>query len=249
VDFFWTLRLWPQWLAVNAALLAVFWIWDTIAYRREYRGDIRRDETRVEPLRVAGWKLNGPLLLGIVAAVVAQKYVPRQAGDIAIVALALVSLWKTPRAVRAANHFTWGPIAEVAVLFVGIFVTMVPALMLLKEHGGRIGVTELWHYFWLTGVLSSMLDNAPTYLTIGTLAAAGHDFAWLASDRPAILAAISCGAVFMGALTYIGNGPNFMIKAIAEEQGYRMPSFGGYILYSGAVLLPLYAAVTLVFFR
>ena len=249
VDFLWTLRLWPQWLAVNGVLIAMFLVWDTLAYRRESPADIARDETQVEPLRLHGWKLNAPLLAGVVAAVVAQKYVPRPAGELAMVLLALLSVWKTPHSVRKLNRFAWGPIVEVAVLFAGIFVTMTPALALLKQHGGKFGVTEPWQFFWLTGLLSSVLDNAPTYLTMGTLAGQGNGFAWLSEQRPELLAAVSCGAVFMGANTYIGNGPNFMVKAIAEEGGYAMPSFGGYVLYALAVLLPVFAAMTAVFFR
>ena len=164
------------------------------------------------------------------------------------ISLTLVSLAFTPKAVRSANQFAWGPIVEVAVVFAGIFTTMVPALLLLKVHGGAIPITEPWQFFWVTGLLSSVLDNAPTYLTIATLAADGQPLSWLPGNRPDVLAAISCGAVFMGANTYIGNGPNFMVKAIAEESGYAMPSFFGYLAYSGAVLLPVFAAVTWLFF-
>lgn len=251
VDFAWTFRLWPQWLMVNGVLLVVFLVWDGLAYWREEKKDVARDDTRVSPLRVDGWKLNAPLLLGVVLAVLGQKALPPPAGEAIMLACGLLSVWKTPTAVRAANRFAWGPIAEVAILFAGIFVAMVPALALLKEHGGKFGVTEPWQFFWLTGLLSSLLDNAPTYLTFGNLAVAGQgpDIGWLAANRPDLLAAISCGAVFMGANTYIGNGPNFMVKAIADEQGYRMPSFFGYAGYAAAVLLPVFVAVTAVFFR
>ncbi|MCE9533027.1 MAG: sodium:proton antiporter, partial [Planctomycetes bacterium] len=142
-----------------------------------------------------------------------------------------------------------GPITEVAVLFIGIFVTMVPALALLRQHGGTLNLTSPTQFFWLTGILSAILDNAPTYLTFATLASGEHDLGWLSIHRPELLAAISCGAVFMGALTYIGNGPNFMVKAIAEEHHYRMPSFVGYLKYSCGILLPLMIIVTFVFFR
>jgi Na+/H+ antiporter NhaD/arsenite permease-like protein len=160
------------------------------------------------------------------------------------------SLLLSPRHHHRENRFAWGPIVEVAVLFVGIFVTMTPALALLTEHGPKLGVTEPWQYFWLTGGLSAFLDNAPTYVTFGTLAAGGDDFAALAANQPSILAAISCGAVFLGACSYIGNGPNFMVKAIAEEAGYRMPSFFGYIArYSLPVLIPVFVLTTIAFFR
>jgi Na+/H+ antiporter NhaD/arsenite permease-like protein len=165
----------------------------------------------------------------------------------------------TPARLRAANAFSFGPIAEVAVLFAGIFATMAPALLLLNAHAESFGIREPWQFFWATGALSSFLDNAPTYLTFAATASGLAEVpldgrylaAYLASgDSTArILAAISCGAVFMGANTYIGNGPNFMVKAIAEESGVAMPGFFGYMLYSGAILLPLFALVTLVFFR
>ena len=249
IDFFWTLRLWPEWLAVNLTLLGVFFALDTVQSRREVRQSVPTTVDSVTMRAVRGWKLNGPLLLGVVAAVVGQKYLPKPAAEAIMVALAAVSLAFTPKSVRAANQFAWGPIVEVAVIFAGIFTTMVPALLLLKVHGGDIPITEPWQFFWVTGLLSSVLDNAPTYLTIATLAADGHPLSWLPANKPDILAAISCGAVFMGANTYIGNGPNFMVKAIAEESGYAMPSFFGYLAYSGAVLLPVFAAVTWVFFR
>ena len=249
VDFFWTLRLWPEWLAVNLTLLGVFFALDTVQSRREVRRGVPTTVDAVTVRAVRGWGLNGPLLLGVVAAVVGQKYLPKPACELVMLALTAVSVAFTPKAVRAANQFTWGPIVEVAVLFAGIFTTMVPALLLLKLHGDRVPLTEPWQFFWATGLLSSVLDNAPTYLTLATLAADGHPIAWLPANRPDVLAAVSCGAVFMGAGTYIGNGPNFMVKAIAEENGYAMPSFFGYVAYSGAVLLPTFAAVTWVFFR
>jgi Na+/H+ antiporter NhaD/arsenite permease-like protein len=125
---------------------------------------------------------------------------------------------------------------------------MVPALALLEIHGGRFGLTEPWQFFWLTGGLSMFLDNAPTYLSFATMAAGGDDFRTLAAMKPLLLKAISCGAVFMGANTYIGNGPNFMVKAIAEEMQYKMPSFFGYKVYSAMILLPIFAIVAWIFF-
>lgn len=249
VEFSWTMQLLPHWMMVNALLLLIFLIWDSWAYSRENPADVYLDLSQVEPLAITGWKLNGILLLGVIAAVIAQKYVPRPCGELAMVALMLISLKFTASDVRAANRFAWGPILEVAILFLGIFVTMVPALAYLKLHGHEFGITEPWQYFWLTGGLSSVLDNAPTYLTLGTLASQGESLGWLSLARPDLLAAISCGAVLMGANTYIGNGPNFMVKAIADESGARMPSFFGYTLYSGLILLPVFGVVTLFFFR
>ncbi len=136
-----------------------------------------------------------------------------------------------------------------AALFAGIFVTMLPALDLLRARGAELGVREPWQFFWASGLLSSFLDNAPTYLTFLALARGLGLPPEVAGVPHEILRAISLGSVFMGANSYIGNGPNFMVRAIAEERGVRMPSFGGYMLYSGAVLLPIFVVVTLVFFR
>ena len=168
--------------------------------------------------------------------------------ELAIVALAAVSFGWTPGAIRRANGFTAAPMIEVAVLFLGIFLTMIPALELLERRGSELGVREPWQFFWATGVLSSFLDNAPTYLTFLALAQGLRLTPEVVGVPHAILAAISVGAVAMGANSYIGNAPNFMVKAIAEEAGVKMPSFGGYMLYSSAVLLPLFVVVTALFF-
>ena len=191
--------------------------------------------------------------------VLLQRVLPLPWGELGggavMAAMGLLSLLLTPRGLRAANAFTWEPISEVAILFAGIFVTMVPALELLGSHGKELGLSQPWQFFWLTGVLSAFLDNAPTYLTFATLAAGSTEFARLVGDQvpgldgPLVLKAISCGAVFMGALTYIGNGPNFMVKAIADEAGFRMPSFFGYLVYSCLILLPVFVLVTVLFFR
>jgi Na+/H+ antiporter NhaD/arsenite permease-like protein len=169
--------------------------------------------------------------------------------ELAMLAVSVLSLATTSRAVREANHFTFHAIAEVAALFAGIFVTMLPALDILHAHGRALGLREPWQFFWGTGLLSSFLDNAPTYLTFVAIAQSLGLPAQVAGVTHEVLAAISTGAVFMGANTYIGNGPNFMVRAIAEQRGVKMPTFGGYMLYSGAVLLPVFAIVTLVFFR
>jgi len=173
---------------------------------------------------------------------------PAPGREVAIVALAALSLWRTPATIRRANQFTAGPMVEVAVLFLGIFLTMIPALELLHQRGGEMGVRTPAQFFWATGVLSSFLDNAPTYLAFLALAQGLALPAEVAGVPHAILAGISVGAVAMGANTYIGNAPNFMVKTIAETRGVRMPTFVGYMLYSGAVLLPLFALVTRLFF-
>jgi Na+/H+ antiporter NhaD/arsenite permease-like protein len=244
VPFTWTLRLSPPWLLMVAVLLATYLLWDTLEHRREPGAALARDRAELQPLRVHGGA-NALALLGVVVAV-AALHAPWR--EVAIVALAAVSLWKTPRQIRRANGFTAYPILEVAVLFFGIFLTMMPALELLRGRGAELGVREPWQFFWATGVLSSFLDNAPTYLVFLTLGQALGQVNEVAGVPHAVLAAISVGAVAMGANTYIGNAPNFMVKSIAEEAKVRMPSFFGYMLYSGSVLLPLFALVTLVFF-
>jgi Na+/H+ antiporter NhaD/arsenite permease-like protein len=160
-----------------------------------------------------------------------------------------VSLAITPRAVREGNRFTFHAILEVAALFAGIFLTMLPALDVLRARGGTLGLVSPWQFFWATGLVSSVLDNAPTYLTFLAVAQSLGLRPDVVGVSEEVLAAISVGAVFMGANTYIGNGPNFMVRAIAEERGVKMPSFAGYMAYSGAVLLPLFAVMTLIFFR
>jgi Na+/H+ antiporter NhaD/arsenite permease-like protein len=245
VPFTWTFRLFAPWLFTTALVLAVYVFWDRRAHARETPADLKRDLYEVRPLRVAG-KENLVLLAGVLAAV---AFLAEPWREVAIVGLAGLSLVRTDPALRKANRFTYHPILEVAALFAGIFVTMLPALDLLRARGAELGVREPWQFFWATGTLSSFLDNAPTYLTFLALAQGLGLPADVVGVPQSILVAISLGAVFMGANTYIGNGPNFMVRSIAEERGVKMPSFGGYMLYSCAVLLPVFLLVTLVFFR
>ncbi|HEY2995106.1 MAG TPA: sodium:proton antiporter [Methylomirabilota bacterium] len=245
VPFTWTLRLLPHWALMVGVLLAAFFVFDSIQFSREPLAALQRDRARVQPLRVHG-TLNGAWLLGVVAAVAALQAPWR---EVVIVALAVLSLWLTPRGIRRDNGFSAGPMLEVAALFAGIFLTMIPALELLRERGGELGVREPWHFFWASGILSSFLDNAPTYLTFLALGQGLRLPGEIVGVPAAILAAISVGSVAMGANSYIGNAPNFMVKAVAEEAGVKMPSFFGYMLYSGAILVPLFVAVTLIFFR
>jgi Na+/H+ antiporter NhaD/arsenite permease-like protein len=244
VPFAWTFRLWPPWLFMVVVLLGVYFVWDRRAYARETRSAIARDRREVEPIRVQGG-LNGLGLAGVVVAV-ALLHAPVR--ELAIGVLAGLSLWRTPRRVREANGFTSYPMVEVAVLFFGIFLTMMPALEILRLRGKQLGVTEPWQFFWAAGTLSSFLDNAPTYLTFLALAQGLGGRDEVVGMSHAILTAIAVGAVAMGANTYIGNAPNFMVKSIAEEAKVRMPSFFGYMLYSGAILIPLFVVVTFVFF-
>jgi Na+/H+ antiporter NhaD/arsenite permease-like protein len=244
VPFTWTFRLFPHWGFQVLLLLALYFLWDRRQYAREPVDTRRRDRTQVEPLRLSG-ALNFAALALVVLAVAFLTAPWREA---AIVLLAALSFWRTPSAIRQANGFTAHPILEVAVLFLGIFLTMIPALELLRLRGGELGVREPWHFFWASGLLSSFLDNAPTYLVFLALGQSLGLSPEIVGLPHAILTAISVGAVSMGANSYIGNAPNFMVKSIAEEQGVKMPSFFGYMLYSGGILLPLFVIVTVVFF-
>lgn len=247
VPFTWTLTLWPHWLLTNGLVLAVFYFRDRRAWARE-EAAVRAVRLARPAIRLEGWVIGVPLLVGVVVAILLR--LPAPWTEIILLALTGTSVWRTPRALREANGFLWAPVLEVAILFAGIFVTMVPALAMLEERGKGLGVTEPWQFFWLTGMLSACLDNAPTYVTFATLAAGGGDFGGLVGGPgEVLLRAVSCGAVFMGAMTYIGNGPNFMVKAIAEQAGWRMPSFFGYMANTGSVLLPVFVVVTVVFFR
>jgi Na+/H+ antiporter NhaD/arsenite permease-like protein len=282
VPFFWTLRLFPEYLFVSAIVLAAFVVLDMRLLRREIAGRPTHEPPhRSSSVRVEG-SHNFLLLFGILGAVLLSGFwhTPGLAWfgvhfeyrnvvrDLLIVVIGLVSIASTPQAVRDDNGFTWEPIREVAYLFFGIFVTIVPVLMILKagaEGSARFlvtGITEPWQYFWTSGMLSSFLDNAPTYLTFMALALGqlGIETAQVGAaltgglPGPAstqfamLLKAVSCGAVMMGANTYIGNAPNFMVLSIAKEHGVKMPSFFGYMLWSGVVLIPAFALVTIVFF-
>lgn len=273
VGFFWTMTHMAAPLAIMAAiLLALFFVLDTWLYRREGMSPPVVDPTPDSQLGIGG-KINILLLLGVVAAVLASGAfetgatvvllgvpvpVLGLARDAALLAIAYASLRWTPAEARAGNGFTWGPIVEVAKLFAGIFATIIPAIAILRAgtDGALSGVVRLVTapdgspvnamYFWLTGLLSSFLDNAPTYLVFFN--AAGGDAQTLMGPMAGTLLAISAGAVFMGAVTYIGNAPNFMVKAIADEAGIRMPGFFGYMLWSVAILMPCFALLTWIFF-
>src|SRR5882762_6385811 len=244
VPFAWTFRLWPQWLFMVAVLLVVYFVWDTRQHAHESMAALVRDRAEIQPLRVRGG-LNG---VGLALVVLAVAFLHAPWREIAIAVVAGVSLWHTPASIRRANGVTASPMVEVAVLFFGIFLTMIPALELLHTRGHELGVRQPWQFFWATGMLSSFLDNAPTYLAFLALGQGLGLPADVVGVPGTILAAISVGAVAMGANTYIGNAPNFMVRSIAEEAGVKMPSFFGYMLYSGVVLLPLFAAVTFLFF-
>ena len=194
-------------------------------------------------------RLDGKRNLLYLAGVVACIFVDRPLRELGMLAMALISYQTTPEHVHDRNEFTLGPIREVAILFAGIFATMIPALVVLEQNGARLGVNEPWEFFWATGLLSSFLDNAPTYLTFLSAARGLGLPSEVVGVPHDILKAISCGAVFMGANSYIGNGPNFMVKAIVEENGIPMPSFFGYMAYSVSILVPTFVVVTFIFFR
>ena len=273
VEFFWTARriFWPT-LFLVVALLAILFVIDSYWYRRE--GTLPVDPTPDTPTFGIDGAINLLPLLAVIGLVLlsgiwkpgiawsvfgTELSLPQLVRDGGLIAVIVASLAITPAGVREANEFSWTPMQEVAKLFVGIFLTMLPVLAMLKAgaagpFAGVIhavtnaqGQPEPWAYFWSSGVLSSFLDNAPTYLVFFNLA--GGDAQRLMTELAATLAALSAGSVFMGANTYIGNAPNFMVKAIAESRGIRMPSFFGYMLWSAAVLLPLFVIITFIWFR
>jgi Na+/H+ antiporter NhaD/arsenite permease-like protein len=245
VPFFWTLRLLPIWLLAVSYLLTLFYVIDRKAYARESTADLAKDERDVVPLSVEG-KLN----LVWLSLIVASVFLPSPIRELTMIVAAIASLTLGSRSARSQNTFSFGPIIEVAILFAGIFVTMAPALALLEERGPALGLVAPWHFFLVSGALSSVLDNAPTYLTFltaaqSTAASLGLPLG-VASVPASFLAAVSAGSVLMGANTYIGNGPNFMVKSIAESSKYRMPSFGRYALMAIAVLSPLYVVTAFI---
>ena len=276
VSFFWTLKIFPQMLLVSVLLLTAYFIMDTHFYRREGLSAKTLDEKK-EPLRLEGY-LNFLFLLGIIGSVLfsgivdwgeistlgIHRAVQDWVRDGLLILMGVLSLMTTSIRVREDNDFSWVPIIEVAYLFMGIFITMIPCLSILKAGStGALAalinsVQKPYHYFWMTGALSSFLDNAPTYLTFFNTAI-GSFFSGmpeveavplLMTEKSIYLAAISAGSVFFGSVSYIGNAPNFMVRSIAEEAGTPMPSFFGYILkYSLVFLIPVFLIVTVVFFR
>lgn len=264
VPFFWTLKLFPAWLFTNSILLILFFIIDSILLSKERVRHIY-DLKKGRLLEITG-KRNLIFLLGVVLGVVMYSRLPKSmdlvlkdAIQISIFALmSILSIKLTPKKYREDNGFTWFPIKEVAILFAAIFASMIPVLKLLELNGQNLGITEPWQFFWVTGALSSFLDNAPTYLTFLTTAGTvslqhitnGVPFITLNDGLVVaenLLLAVSMGAVFMGANTYIGNGPNFMVKSISEEAGIKMPSFFGYMLWSILILVPIFLLNVMLF--
>jgi len=273
VDFFWTIRyIFPETLFLVGSLLAIFYALDAWLYRRDPL--LPQDPTPDTPQIGFDGAANFWLLGGVAGLVLLSGFwkspvsfniagtpvgLPGLVRDAGLVAITLLSLNITSAKVYADNQFSWGPMLEVAKLFAGIFLTIVPVIAMLKAGAGGPfgtvvssvtrpdGTPDPAMYFWATGVLSSFLDNAPTYLVFFNTA--GGDPQALMTTFAPTLAAISAGAVFMGANTYIGNAPNLMVRAIAEDRGVKMPSFFGYMLWSGGVLIPLFALMTFIWFR
>jgi len=273
VDFFWTATtILPETLFLVGSLLFIFYLIDGWFYKRE--GVLPVDPTPDDDQFGLDGMINFLPLLAVVALVLmsgtwkpgiafnilgTEVELQQMVRDVLLVAVVFLSLKITPAGVREKNQFSWAPMQEVAKLFIGIFLTMIPVLAMLRagEAGAFAAVARAvtgpdgqplpWAYFWFSGALSSFLDNAPTYLVFFNLA--GGDPVVLMTTLSATLAAISAGSVFMGANTYIGNAPNFMVKAIAEDRGVKMPSFFGYMLWSGGILVPLFIVMTFIWFR
>ncbi|MCJ7547642.1 MAG: sodium:proton antiporter [Deltaproteobacteria bacterium] len=248
VPFFWTLRLFPHWLFMMTIILVVFYLIDLYFWKRESPKAIRSDKAMIQPLALHG-KINILFIIGVVLSVILFTTPVREG---MMIGLSILSLVFTPPGVHKRNEFHYAPIIEVAILFAGIFITMVPALLILEARGAEFGVRLPWHFFWASGGLSSFLDNTPTYLAFLSLAEGVAHTTGLPQEMIGIpvkyLEAISVGAVFMGANTYIGNGPNFMVKVICEHHKVKMPSFFGYMLWSCGILVPLFVIVTFIFF-
>jgi len=268
-EFTWFLNLFPQWIFAGALLLLIYYFVDRYYYKKEDWVNIAEDYIRVEPIRVSG-NINFLFLIGVVISVafINKGNIPQMGEEhaaiwlkylreIVLVVLTAMSLYYTKKEVRNSNKFTWEPIIEVAYLFLGIFVTMAPTLLWLAKNAASFGVTEPWQFLYASGTLSSFLDNTPTAvafydlargLVSGGLPAAFSGSTMIAGVPEIILKAICVGAVFFGSMTYIGNGPNFMVKSIAEESGIKMPGFFAYMWkFSLIVLLPVYILVQLIF--
>ncbi len=267
VPFLWTFQLWREWAFCIGLLLGIYYVWDMRAYATEAKRDIQLDETTREPMRLTG-KINIVWILGVILAVAllvpgerfvgTEWIVPNYLREAVQLVLAGLSWLTTARSIREANGFNFVAIGEVACLFIGIFICMQVPIEILKAKGGELGLHQPWHFFWASGLLSSFLDNAPTYAVYFETAGALHESGMplMQNVKTAtgvvpipLLIAVSLGSVFMGANTYIGNGPNFMVKSIAEQGGVRMPSFFGYMAYSVGILVPLFVLVTLIFLR
>ncbi|OPY13626.1 MAG: hypothetical protein A4E66_00705 [Syntrophus sp. PtaB.Bin001] len=252
VPFFWTLRLIPIWALAVGILLFLFFLLDSYFNKKE---DSQMALQASQGLPDKTLEIKGTINFLFLLIVIGAFFLPHIPclREAVMIAAAGLSIYFTQKELREENAFTYHPIKEVAILFAGIFVTMAPVLVMLEMNGAKLGVIQPWHFFWASGTLSSFLDNAPTYLVfMSTAQNVAHTMGivdnLVVGVPPTLLMAISAGSVFMGANSYIGNGPNFMVKAICEENGVKMPSFFGYMAWSIAVLEPLFILVTFVFF-
>ena len=244
VPFFWTLRLIPIWILYVGSFAATLYLVERRAYASEVAAALDADRSERAPMVVQG-KANVALLLLILPAVL----LPSGARELAMVALAIASLATTSRRVHEANDFSWGPIVDVAIIFAGLFVCLGPVEQILASRAPSMPLQRSWQLFWGSGLLSSVLDNAPTYTAFAALGrglSAGHE-GLVAGIDPLKLAAVSAGSVVMGATTYIGNGPNLMVKAIAARQKFRTPGFFRYAAFAFVVMLPAHALTTAAF--
>jgi len=241
VPFFWTLRLFPVWFAYVAFFIGTFYVIDRRAYARESRAALARDVIAQVPLSVLGKRNLIWMLLVVPAAMLPSGF--REA---TLVGITVGSWLLTPREIHTVNGYSWAPIRDIAIIFAGLFLCLGPIEVALASEAPHLPIHEAWQLFWTSGLLSSVLDNAPTYTAFAALARGlGSSHALVAGIDPIKLAAISAGSVVMGATTYIGNGPNLMVKAVAESARYVMPSFARYFAFAFATMLPVHAAVTL----
>ncbi|MCX6150391.1 MAG: sodium:proton antiporter [Ignavibacteriales bacterium] len=257
--FTWFIQLFPEWLFANTLLLLIYYFVDSYYYKKEKPEAIFRDETNIRPIKIEG-KINFVWMIGVVLSVafLNEQYLPvihqneyyKFIREGVIIIMAILSLFFTPRLTRVSNNFTWGPIQEVAFLFFGIFITMVPCILYLEYNAKQLGVNFANQFYYASGALSSVLDNTPTAVTFYSLALGlGKQTADMVAGIPyEFMKAISVGSVFFGSMTYIGNGPNFMVKSVAEENNIKMPDFFSYIIkFSLIVLLPIFILVQLLF--
>lgn len=241
VPFFWTLRLFPIWLAYVAFFVAAFYVLDRRAYARESRAALARDVAEQVPLSLWGKRNITWMLLVIPAALL-----PAGVREATLIGITVGSWLLTPREIHTVNGYSWAPMRDIALIFAGLFLCLGPLEVTLAHEAPHLPIRAAWQLFWASGVLSSVLDNAPTYTAFAALARGlGSSHEVVAGIDPVKLAAISAGSVVMGATTYIGNGPNLMVKAVAESGRYAMPSFTRYFAFAFATMLPVHAVVTL----
>lgn len=263
-EFSWFCSMLPEWFTAGAILLTLYFFLDNYYYfRKEDTASIMADFREKTHISIKG-KFNIILLLGIVLSVlyITPTNIPQMSEEsaplyikflreIILLAIAALSWITTRKSIRKENHFEWAPIIEVAYIFIGIFATMTPALIFLSQNAAKLGITEPWQFYYASGALSAFLDNSPTAVAFHTVAQAlpvAEGATIVAGVNELLLKAIALGAVFFGAMTYIGNGPNFMVKAIAEHEGVKMPDFFGYMLkFSLIILLPVYIIIEIIF--